>query len=250
MKREVNINNLRTKQKQKIKLLVNRPDFQKIVLVLRKKWNIPKDGFQKQEDIDNWNNKLNFDSDKYLEEVLPAKKKDMDKAINDKNTELYFQLRNEFNNNLPRNAFLNDIKKLVHDQRISPRWINGIKRYLLSNNLDNMAIFLGPVIATKVDMELDLETISIEINEDTVLDDIKAIWPEVKERQSELLYKKRDKNQPMKNFERNKKAYKLKQEGKSLKDIAEILSDEYQKDYVYSDAADFIKKYKKIVGIN
>jgi len=250
MKREVNIHNLRTKQKQKIKLLVNRPDFQKIILVLRKKWNIPKDGFQKQEDIDNWNNKLNFDSDKYLEEVLPAKKKDMDKAINDKNTELYFQLRNEFNNNLPRNAFLNDIKKLVHDQRISPRWINGIKRYLLSNNLDNMAIFLGPVIATKVDMELDLETISIEINEDTVLDDIKAIWPEVKERQSELLYKKRNKNQPMKNFERNKKAYKLKQEGKNLKEIAEILSNKYKKDYVYTDAADFIKKYKKIVGIN
>ncbi len=250
MKREVNIHNLRTKQKQKIKLLVNRPDFQKIILVLRKKWNIPKDGFQKQEDIDNWNNKLNFDSDKYLEEVLPAKKKDMDKAINDKNTELYFQLRNEFNNNLPRNAFLNDIKKLVHDQRISPRWINGIKRYLLSNNLDNMAIFLGPVIATKVDMELDLETISIEINEDTVLDDIKAIWPEVKKRQSELLYKKRNKNQPMKNFERNKKAYKLKQEGKNLKEIAEILSNKYKKDYVYTDAADFIKKYKKIVGIN
>jgi hypothetical protein len=200
-------------QKQKINLLINRPDFEKAILFLREKWNIPKNGIKNQEEFDQLNNKI------------------------------------------PVKDLLDDIKKIIHDQKISPRWINGVKRYLFLNDPNNMAIFIGPVITTKVDMNSDLETISIEINEDTTIKDIKAIWSEVKTSQSRLLYKKRDKNQPIKNFERNKEAYDLQQQGKSLNEIADIFSNtEYNlKNRVTIadvDIADWIRKYKKIIGIN
>lgn len=208
-----NIDKLIKKQKQKINLLINRPDFEKAILSLREKWNISKNGIKNQEEFD------------------------------------------QLNNNIPVKDLLDDIKKIIHDQKISPRWINGIKRYLFLNDPNNMAIFIGPVISTKVDIKSDLETISIEINEDSTIEDIKAIWSEVKNSQARLLYKKRDKNQPIKNFERNKKAYDLKQEGKTLTEIADIFSNtEYNLKHEITitdvDIADWIRKYKKIVGIN
>ena len=244
------IDELIKRQKQKIKLLINHPNFQKTILLLREKWDIPKNGFNNQEDIDKWNEKLNFDSDKYIKEIIPAKRKEIDKAANEGNIKLYRQLRKDLNDNLPRNSFLSDAKKIVHDQRISPRWVNGIKRYLLSNDPDGMALFLGPVIATKVDMDSDLETISIEINEDTTIEDIKAVWPEVKKSQDRLLYKKQKKFQPIKNFERNKKTYELKLEGKSVDEIIKFFRTEHDIDYDYPQIFDFIKKYKKSIGIN
>jgi len=207
------IDKLIKRQKQKINLLINRPDFEKAILSLREKWNIPKNGINNQEEFDQLNNKI------------------------------------------PVKDLLDDIKKIIHDQKISPRWVNGIKRYLLSNDPDGMALFLGPVIAAKVDMDSDLETISIEINEDTTIEDIKAVWSEVKNSQDRLLYKKQKKFQPIKNFERNKEAYNLQQQGKSLNEIADIFSNtkynlEHDITITDVDIADWIRKYKKKIGSN
>jgi hypothetical protein len=210
---ENNTNKLIKRQKQSINLLINRPDFEKAILFLREKWNIPKNGTKNQEEFD------------------------------------------QLSNNIPTKDLLDDIKKIVHDQKISPRWINGIKRYLLSNDPDGMALFLGPIITNKIDINSGLETISIEINEDTTIEDIKAIWSDVNNSQTRLLYKKRKKNQPIKNFERNKKAYDLHQQGKSLNEIADIFSNtEYNLKNKITiadvDIADWIRKYKKTIGIN
>ena len=210
---ENNTNKLIKRQKQSINLLINRPDFEKAILFLREKWNIPKNGTKNQEEFD------------------------------------------QLSNNIPTKDLLDDIKKIVHDQKISPRWINGIKRYLLSNDPDGMALFLGPIITNKIDINSGLETISIEINEDTTIEDIKAIWSDVDNSQTRLLYKKRKKNQPIKNFERNKKAYDLHQQGKSLNEIADIFSNtEYNLKNKITiadvDIADWIRKYKKTIGIN
>lgn len=208
-----NIDKLVKRQKQKINLLINRPDFKKAILSLREKWNIPKNGIKNQEKFD------------------------------------------QLNNNIPVKDLLEDIKKIIHDQKISPRWINGVKRYLFLNDPNNMAIFIGPVITTKVDMNSNLETISIEINEDTIIEDIKAVWSEVKNSQDRLLYKKQKKFQPIKNFERNKEAYNLQQQGKSLNEIADIFSrmeDNSKHEITITDVdiADWIRKYKNKVGSN
>lgn len=60
---------------QKIKLLVSRPDFQKEILELRKKWNIPLNGIKNEEDNQNWNRKLLIDTDEYYTKNWPRERK-------------------------------------------------------------------------------------------------------------------------------------------------------------------------------
>lgn len=235
--------------KQTIKVLINKPKFQSTIVRLREKWNIPKDGIKDQEKLDLWYRDLDIKTQNYFDEVWPAKKQEIILAKENGDFANSRKIQDDFNRNVPRNAFLNDTKVLIREQELSPRWLDGIKRYLLLNDPENMGIFVGPIISKNIDMEFGSETISIEIDATTTLRDIKAIWPEVKVMQSSLSYSKRKKFQPLRKFDRNKKAYDLHMQGKKYSEIAVILSK--GKNFVgEEDVAKMIERYKKMVDIN
>ena len=235
--------------KQAIKVLVSKPSFLDAVLILRKKWDIPNEGFKSQTDLDKWYQKIDKDTEEYFNHFWPPKRQKLVELKSKGNFIEYKKALDEFNNKAPRNDFLIDIKKLTHEQKLSPRWTEGIKRFLLFNNPDNMGIFVGPVISTKFDLEFETETISLEIEADTTLEDVKAIWPQIKEMQARLPYTKQKKFQPLRKFDRNKKAYELHLAGKKYREIA----DEFSKDgktIGEEDVAKMIERYKNKVDIN
>ncbi len=243
------IKKLSSRQQQKIKLLINKPDFDKAIVELRVKWDIPKKGLKDQKEIDNWYQQLEQDDKSFIEQNWTRKKTELQKIKESGDHFKYKSLLDDFNHSIPRNALLRDIKALVKEFKLSPRWVRGVNRYLLTNNPDTLGMFIGPVISTKIDFEFDTQVISIEIDADTTLNDIKAIWPSVKSAQKNLRYKTQDKFQPLRQFERNKKAYELQKQGLTYEEIAKELSNA-KKEYGYEDVGKMIERYKKKVDIN
>jgi len=88
--------------------------------------------------------------------------------------------------------------------------------------------------------------IHIIITDNTTLEDIKNIWPEI----TKLQGKGSRKRQPYKNRKRNQKAYQLFKEGESLKEIANKLSEEFEGTYTDNDISHIIRRYKQKLGSN
>jgi hypothetical protein len=235
--------------RQAIKVLVSKPSFLNAVLILRKKWEIPNEGFKSQTNLDKWYQKINENTEEYFNQFWPSKRQELVELKSKSNFAEHKKALDEFNNKAPRNAFLIDVKKLTHEQKLSPRWIEGIKRFLLFNNPDNMGMFVGPVISTKFDSEFKTETIYLGIEANTTLEDVKAIWPEIKEMQARLPHSKQKKFQPLRKFDRNKIAYELHLAGKKYREIAEAFS-KNKKAIGEEDVAKMIERYKKKVDIN
>lgn len=238
-----------TRQKQIIQVLLSKPNFIDSIVALRKKWEIPAQGIQSQNELDKWYQNLNEATEQYFDKQLPIKRQELAEVKDKGNSVEHKKVMDKFNNEVPRNAFLRDIKRLTKEQKLSPRWVDAIKRYLLLNSPDNMGIFIGVVISTKIDWEFETETISLELEDNTTLEDIKAIWPSVMEAQSRLSYKKQKKFQPLRKFDRNKKAYELHQQGKKYGEIANLMSTE-DKTYGEEDIGKMIERYKEKVDIN
>lgn len=237
--------------RQKVTLLTANPNFQKDILILREKWHIPENGFSYSAEKDQrWNAKLlestgnyyKFEWPKFRKKILELKKQG---KIKDAETE-----EGNFNERAPLNEFNNDISKLICKHKIPPKWDNFIKQYLLFNSIRSINILLGTRIQTTWNEETKKKQISLLIDDNTTLEDIKFIWPTVKILQSSLSYKKQKKFQPIKKFNRDKQAYELKQSGKTLEQIAGIMSKKFNKEYMWTDVASFIKRHKQKLGIN
>lgn len=236
---------------QKIKLLVSRPDFQKEIIELRKKWNIPVDGVKSEELNREWNKNLNTATDKYYDEEWPKHRKELQHLQTRATYVEYKNREDELNNAAPLNAFGIDIKAILKKYLLNPKWKDPIRRYILFNDPEKMGLSIGVTITGHLnDYEPTEYQLSLQIDEDTTLEDIKEIWPDVMAHQERLIYRKQKKFQPIKNFERDKEAYDLKQSGKSYNNIADILSKKYDKAISYDDVASYIKRYKKKIGIN
>ncbi len=243
------IQKVSSRLKQAIKVLVSKPNFINAIAILRKKWDIPEGGLQTQDELDNWYRKLNDDTENYFNTLWPLKRQKLMEVRSKGSLGEHKRIQDKFNNEAPRNAFLIDIKRLTKEQKLSPRWIVGIKQFLLFNNPDNMGMFVGPIISTKFDLEFGTETISLEIEANTTLEDVKAIWPEIKEMQSRLPYVKQRRFQPLRKFGRNKKAFELHQQGKKYREIAVELSTK-EKECYEEDVSKMIERYKKLVDVN
>ncbi len=95
-----------------------------------------------------------------------------------------------------------------------------------------------------------MKLISLEIDGDTTLKDVKHIWPWVKLMQKDLMYRQADKFQPIKNFERDTRIYTLDKEGKTLTEIAETINLEFDNALLEGELKQIIKRYKKRLNIN
>lgn len=192
---------LTIRAKQKTKLLLARPDFQKDILILRKKWKIPSYGLTNEEE-----------------------------------RQLNLHLTNVFNN---------DIWSIVRKYRLSPRWHNGIKHYLLFNDPKNMHKSIG--IPVKINWEDGIRRIFLEIDDDTTLNDLKQVWSWARKMKRG---KPTGKFREIENFDRDKRAFELKKEGKNSEEILNIIEIEFGETLDYNHLNIIINRYKKRLNIN
>ncbi|MBI3289864.1 hypothetical protein HYZ78_00530 [Candidatus Microgenomates bacterium] len=238
---------------QKIKILVVRPDFQDDISKLRDKWQIPAEGIKTDEHRERWYGNLLVSTDKYYDEVWPLHRKELDQLRKKKKIKELEEKRKQLNLMAPLNAFKEDISVMVQKYKIPPKWHHSIERYLLFNDPENMNVSLGVTIRTEKDEKTKLEKLYLEIEADTTLEDIKHIWPSVNFFQSKLSYRKRKKFQPIRKLDLYKFVYDLREEGKTYKHIASRLENKFPRKsgpYEYEEVGDFIKKFKKLTGIN
>ena len=243
------IKKLSSRQWQRIKVLTSKPDFTNAISKLRGKWDVPVSGLKNQQELDSWYQQLEQNTKNYFSQKWPKERETLLKIKAQGDHSKYSEQLKKFNDSVPRNAFLRDIKKMVKALKLSPRWVQGVKRYLLTDDPDTMGMFIGPVLRTQIDLEFQTEVIYLKIEANTTLEDIKAVWPNVKEMQSRLPYKEQKKFQPLRQFSRNKKAFELRQQDMKYREIAKELSTK-KKTYGYEEVGKMIERYKKKVDIS
>lgn len=236
--------------KQRARLLIARPDLQEEILGLRKKWNIPEDGIRTEEENRKWNGNLNNMTTKYFDNEWKKHRDELIKLRGTGRLSVYKNKEKELNNAAPLNAFRLDIKSLIKKYKLGARWEYGIKRYLLFNDINNMSLSIGVTIAEHLDDELEAYQLCLHIEEDTTLEDIKEIWPYVKEHQKRLSSYQKSKFHPIPNLQRDKRAYELQMEGKSLEEIEDIIQVEFGDALDYNQLNIVIKRYMKRLNIS
>ena len=231
--------------KQKIKILVNRPDFQEIIIDLRNKWAIPYSGLKNEEDIQNWNQKLNIDTANYYSKYWPKEKDQIIKLRENRKFTEAEEIRKRISSQAPFNILDDDIWSIVRKQRLSPRWHHGIYRYLLFNDPQNMDISVG--ITVKYIFEHGIRRTLLEIDDDTTLNDLKCVWSWARKTSRN---NPAGKCQPIKNFDRDKRAYELQHEGKLPTEIENTIEEEFGAYLDDNELNMIIKRYKKRLNIN
>ena len=229
-----------TKQKEKFLLLTARPVFKDAIHRLRAEARVPQDGFSKFEVGQSWARNLSDVTKGYL------------------------------------NAELSRILKSLD---IGERWQQAIEYYWIFNQQPQDELIPQPVDYM---VENSNTALSLKVYKDTTLDDIKEIWPDIKEQQvflgrldahSQSNYKKRTgrprydgfvldpkkkritpvvKWQPKrfgsyKNFREYQKAYEMRENSKSYKDIAKALG---WGDASWEKVSIYIKRFKDAVEKN
>lgn len=224
------------KTRQKTQLLIIQPKFINDIVKLRNKWHLPEEGLSSYEVLCEWEKWFNEENLKYQTIDYPKFSK-QHKNDSDYSTKLKI-----FSKNAPSNRFHQDLFGLAKKFKLSPLWIEGLRAYLVRGF---MPIPAGVIVEHSIDFETGMPTLKLILQEDTSIKDVVSIWSEIKKYQQRLPYWREGKSQPMPYFERNKRAYELKQGGMKAKEIAAQLHKEFSTDYDYSQIGDFIKTYKR-----
>lgn len=223
------------KTRQKAKLLIIQPIFREDITKLRNKWNIPLNGLRSDEEFDKWQRSFN-DQNRNYQKIEYRKFRQQHKSESNYAVKLKY-----FSDKSPNNLFQQDLVGLVKKYKLSPYWVQGLRGYLLRNAIP---LPTGVVIEKSFDPITKLPVLKLVLQEDTSIKDITSIWEQVKKYQEQLPYWRQQKSQPILNLERNKKAYELKESGKSYNEIANEL-------YCgYNEAMDYVKTYKMYLKKN
>ncbi len=236
--------------KQKLEILHARPDFQADVLVFRKKWNIPEDGIKTEDDSHDWRVWLNEETNKYIDKYLPEHRQQTQELFQQNKLIERDDLNKAFNAKVPRNAFRLQILGFLKKYKIPFQWEEITRRYLLFNKGVEPHIPLNSVtLQENWDFDMGSWQLSLLLSADTTLEDIRAIWPFVKEEQAKLHdYDK--KFQPIPNLEIDKRAHKLKQQKLTNSNIADEINKDFPHlSYTYKDVSDSLRRHKKRLGI-
>lgn len=249
MKKEI-IEKWKKNASQKISLIISNPSFQKDVIVLRNKLNIPPEGFSIIQEQQNWWAKEIIEKEKIFYQIeWPKYRQELEGLKKDP---VRFKKRQDQINNLhPINSFNNDLEKLTAEYKISHRDIDTIKSFLYYNDVSKLVIRIGPTIEIEDRKEANRQQTKILIDENTTINDIKAIWSSVMVHQQTLIYRKKNKVQPIKNLELYKRAYEINLKEKNFYKISEILNDEFPDKVIGpADIHDYLKRHKRHVGMN
>ncbi len=235
---------------QRAKILVATPGFQKEVLIIRKKFNIPLEGLKDQESNQKWYRDFYQSESEFFRNVWGKRRHEISELKEAGKFIEAQELTKELNNTMPINALRITIKNILQKYKLPLNWEESIRRYILFNNIDSMWLPGGIYINVEYDQDTGLHKLSVEIQDDTTLEDIKKAWPDIEFHQKHLHSYVNQKFQPIKKFDRDKRAYELQEEGKTIEEIGEIINLEFDDALGDSELKQIIKRYKKRLNIN
>jgi len=235
---------------QKLEVLFERRDFRNDVKILRDKWHLPQEGIKDEGKNQEWHYWLDAETDRYVEENWAKSKEKMRQLIEQGKLIKREEENKRFNASVPINALYHDVWNLLHKYRLPASWHNSIKRYLLFNDQNNLWIPLGNItMQITWDEKTNHRQLSLILNADTTLVDVKSIWKMVKLEQKRLQDKTAEKFQPIDNLKRDTRILELENEGKSYEEIAEVIRQEYGlPDFGYENVSKILPRIKKRFG--
>lgn len=121
-----------------------------------------------------------------------------------------------------------EIIKICEKLKISPvLWREIIKAKLIGVDEKNLLSFIDFISDNYYTPQIKIKNdgLYIKVNEATTIEDIKMIWPEIKERQIKIGKKYNTQIRKYTNYERDKLVYKLTKEGKTYKQISDTLKE-------------------------
>lgn len=241
----------RERNKQKLEVLLSRPDFQADIAELRKLCNIPPAGFTDDDTYTRWELQLEIDTQKYFTENWPTMSERLQELKEKGQISELEQEQLIFNQKAPKNFLNYCIWRFIHKYKLSTLWRSSLKNYVLFNNVEILRVPAGNVTMNiKWDKKTVHRELSLIIYADTTLEDVKAIWPEVMKQQEYLQDKTADKFQPIQNLKLDKRVYELWKLGnKTYEQIAEVIRGEFNlPNFIYTDVSNALKRYKKRFG--
>lgn len=241
----------RERIRQKLDILYARPDFQLDVTEFRKRWNLPEDGIKTEEDNQSWRDWLEDETNKYIEQHRQEHHKQMQNLLQQNKHIESDDLNKVFNAKVPRNSFRLEILRFLKKYKISLQWEEMTRRYLLFNNTIEERMPINSVtLQENWDFDIGGWQLTLLLSADTTLDDIKAIWPLVKEQQAKLYDHESKKFQPIPNLKIDERAYELKQQKMTNSSIADEINKEFPHlSYTYKDVSDSLRRHKKRLRI-
>lgn len=130
--------------------------------------------------------------------------------------------------------------------KLSPRWVDSLVRYIRSDDKNDLKPSVNNVTVEYIlNDKTGLYEIKLTVENKTGTRDIKSAWKVVELFQHKDIAKK--KQYLSSGYDKQKRAYELKQEKMSAKEIAQLLSSEFNETIMYYEVSKLIQGYKKLL---
>lgn len=238
--------------KQLALILSSNQIFQNSVSAIRTLFDIPTEGVPVGDPLTKWKQEFWQKSEQWQNQNWPSWRVKISTLEKSGRISEAHKLNREFNQNVPLNKFKRDIKKLLVKRRLGLNWLQGVEAYVISNDINTLQPKTTVWIRTESDEFDQLKEISIIVDKTTTWEDVRFMWPMVKELQESLLEKAPQRLKISKQLEHGLLALRLLREKQSYKAIATQINTVFHlpKDDQYEDfqIADLLKNTRRKLG--
>lgn len=222
--------------KQRAEQIIKNHYTQREIKRLREKWNIPQDGIKVNEDSEKWQAWFDKSNDNYLDSAQHLKEEsELKQKLQTLSYEQYPYKEREADQNrlaskIPINEYGNDLLVLRQQLELSDYWDTFIEHYLKFNTIEGL-IGNNSAIHTIINAKTGEYEVYLRIWEHTRIQDIKAMWSQVRFHQQRILgFKKIFRDSDPRIIDRNLYIYNLHQSGDKVSDIADSVYKKYAKE--------------------
>ena len=198
------------RKKEEVFSLVIRPDFQKIVNQIRKRWN-----------IGHWE----------LQEFTEENK--------DRLVDLF-----------ENNRLQSDVENLINKFNVSKRWLDILTTYIVYDDFVPPGDLDPDGLELHIDIGKNLNDASeyyLRLDRTTTIRDIKSVWPRI---QKELRGRKITKKRPWLNFFRDYEVYKLASDGYTIEEIDAVIQKKFNQNLDFGHIKKIESTFRRKVGIS
>jgi len=217
---------------QKFQLLRSDKEFMADIYELRKKWNIPKFGFEK--DNREWEENIIKKSDeimgdkKFIDEIhkIQERKNNLGKKGNHDDWKKIEEDSKRVQRLIPINEFGYDLDQLREKYHLSSYYKNFVRTFLFFNCVDSF-IPCGNLMLIEGKDEKGERFLYLQIFAETTTKDILREWKVIKYHQEKLRGYKEGRFKKVVKIDRNKRIVELAEQGKTEKKIKDIIEEEF-----------------------
>jgi hypothetical protein len=231
---------------QEAQKIVDNPYFQEEMIRLRKKWNIPEQGFTDIDKHQEWAKAFDRQEYEYIWSDEQAKARRLLKEKRQKLSPQEYTIAEEkkdweeLNAKIPVNEFHMDLNILRRELGLENYWDNFMQGYLISNKAGRLQGY-NSYIESRIKADSTDSELYLRIFANTTLDDIKEMWHLVELHQSKLPgYKKLHRDSDPQIIERDKYIMELIVQGKKPRHIKHMVYNKFvgENDEKYNEIYD------------